>query len=244
MAVAVGDVHGRSDLLEEMLATVAADVRAEKPDLVDCVLLGDLIDRGSDARGCLLLASAGLAAYVNGPLVRDIVLAGNHDDWLIMALEGRLTDQEARVWAYNGGQETWKSFGIEGPIRHSGELSTALRDAITEDQHEVLRGMVPFHRVGDVVFVHAGLDPRVPLRDQTRESMLWIRDIFLDAPERSPGGWPFEVIIVHGHTIERAGGEPPILEHRIGIDTGAFQSGVLTAVEMFGDNLRFVQVSA
>lgn len=244
MAVAVGDVHGRSDLLEAMLAALAADVRAEKPDLVDCILLGDLIDRGPDSRGCLLLAGAGLGAHQPGPPVRDVALVGNHDDWLLMAIEDRLDDQDARMWQANGGQPTWSSLGVAGPIDDAADLSAALREAMPADLQAVVRGMVPSYRVGDALFVHAGVDPRLPLDEQPREALLWIRDTFLDAPARISGGWPFDVLVVHGHSIERTGGEPPILKHRIGIDTGAVSSGVLTAVEMLGDNLRFVQVSA
>ena len=92
-------------------------------------------------------------------------------------------------------------------------------------------------RIGDWVFVHGGLDPRRPFEDQPEDTVLWIRDPFLEPED----GWPFEVVVVHGHTPEDPYEEPTVAKHRINLDTGAVFTGVLTALQMRNDKMRFVR---
>lgn len=238
MAVGVGDVHGCAGHLEAMYRALAEDVARLEPERAVCVLLGDLIDRGPDSLDCLGLAAGGLAAFAPGRPVEDVALAGNHDDWLIRAVDGTLTGPEARMWLDNGGGATLRSLGLRGGWRDAAALSAAVRERLAGPARGLLSRMAASHRVGDLLFVHAGIDPRRPLHRQTREAMLWIRDAFLRPP-----AWPFEVLAVHGHTIELPDGEPVVHPHRIGVDTGAVLTGVLTAAEFHGDRLRFVTVT-
>ena len=240
MAIAIGDVHGCADHLERMYRELAEDVARLKPDQTTCVLLGDLVDRGDNSLDCLGLAIGGLAVHVQGhtrsQTVEDIVLLGNHDAWLCKALDGTLSNEDARVWAYNGGDATLTSLAIPATAG-ARALGDAIRDRLPNEVKTLLAGMVLNHRIGDLLFVHAGIDPRRSLAEQIPHAQLWIRDVFLHAED-----WPFEVLVIHGHTIEPPLGPPEIHPHRIGIDTGAFATGVLTAVEFLGDRMRFVAV--
>jgi serine/threonine protein phosphatase 1 len=238
MVVAVGDVHGCAGHLEAMYQALAEDVGRLRPEETTCILLGDLVDRGPDSLDCLGLAADGLQAFLRNTPVEDIRLLGNHDAWLKQAVLGSLSEEDARVWAHNGGDATFASFGILSPAGAE-ELCAAIRGKAPAEVVTLLGSMALNHRVGDLLFVHAGVDPRRPLEDQSEHTQLWIRDAFLHAED-----WPFEVLVVHGHTIDVPHGEPEIFAHRIGIDTGAFASGVLTAIEFFGASLRFVAIDS
>jgi serine/threonine protein phosphatase 1 len=236
MAIAIGDVHGCAEHLEAMYLALAEDIGRLKPTKTTCVLLGDLVDRGPNSLDCLGLAVNGLDAFVRNASVEDIVLLGNHDAWLKKALERQLGEEDARVWAYNGGDATFASFGIPA-LSDPAELSAAIRVKLPVEVSDLIDRMALNHRIGDLLFVHAGVDPRRPLEDQTEHAQLWIRDVFLNVED-----WPFEVLVIHGHTIDPPLGPPEVLPHRIGIDTGAFATGVLTAVEFVGASMRFVAV--
>jgi serine/threonine protein phosphatase 1 len=236
MAIAVGDVHGCAEHLEAMYQALAEDVGRLRPNETTCVLLGDLVDRGPKSLDSLGLAVDGLKAFTRNALVEDVVLLGNHDAWLKMAVERRLGEEEARVWAYNGGDATFASLGIPA-LSDAAELSAAIRAKVPAPVVDLLGRMALSHRIGDLLFVHAGVDPRRPLEDQSEHAQIWIRDVFLHAED-----WPFEVLVVHGHTIDPPMGPPEVFAHRIGIDTGAFATGVLTAVEFLGASMRFVAV--
>ena len=238
LAIAVGDVHGCAEHLEAMFQALAKDVARLKSDQTTCVLLGDLVDRGPCSLDCLGLALNGLAAFARGKPVEDVVLRGNHDEWLQKALDGSLNDQDVRVWVSNGGDVTFTSLGIP-TLTDAAELSAAIQAKLPAEIAGLLSRMPYSHRIGDLLFVHAGIDPRRSLEDQTPHAQLWIRDAFLYAED-----WPFEVLVVHGHTIDPPLNPPRIHPHRIGIDTGAFATGVLTAVEFLGSKLRFVTVDS
>ena len=234
VAIAIGDVHGCADHLEAMFQALAEDVARLHPVQTTCILLGDLVDRGPNSLDCLGLAVNGLGAFTRDTPIEDIVLLGNHDAWLKMALDRRLGEEDARVWAYNGGAATFASLGVP-PLSDAAELSAAIRAKLPTEVGDLMGGMALNHRIGDLLFVHAGVDPRRPLEDQSERAQLWIRDAFLHAED-----WPFEVLVIHGHTIDPPVGPPEIFPHRIGIDTGAFATGVLTAVEFVGASMRFV----
>ena len=236
---AIGDVHGRADLLEPLLEALAEDTSGPGVERVTNIFLGDLIDRGPSVRNTLGLAAGGLAMFCDGRVpVEDVLLLGNHDVWLKAALEERLHMDELHVWYANGAVETWHDFAVAASDRPDRIVDT-LRRNMPEIVNEAVERMVPMHRIGDWVFVHAGLDPRRPLEDQPEEVVTWIRDAFLE-PE---GGWPFEVVVVHGHTPEEPYEEPTIRRHRINLDTGAVFTGVLTAIQIRNDRMRFVQAS-
>lgn len=236
LVAAIGDVHGCAGHLDAMYRALARDVVRLSPRETCCVLLGDLIDRGPHSLRCLELAADGLASRVPDRPVRDVVLTGNHDEWLVQAVRGELSRREAEVWALNGGTETWRDFGIVRPTSVQ-QLVDGIRGRLPQCVLDLLARMVVMWRKEDLVFAHAGVDPRYGLEEQTRASLMWIRTPFLEAQR-----WPFPFMVVHGHTIEQPYGEPVIHPHRIGIDTGAVVTGVLTCVEFWGSRLRFVTV--
>ena len=197
LVTAVGDVHGCSDHLATMYRALARDVEDLAPKETCCILLGDLIDRGPGSLESLMLAADGLAAQVSTGTVRDVALVGNHDDWLVRAVFGNLTHHDAMLWARNGGIATWQDLGIRGPGSVD-RLVREIRDRLPGPVRDLLAAMVPVHRIGDLVFAHAGVDPRVPFEKQCRESLMWIRAPFLE-----PDHWPFPFLVVHGHTVER-----------------------------------------
>jgi len=237
MAIAIGDVHGHAEHLDLMYRELARDVSRLGPSETTCILLGDLIDRGADSLDCLGLAVDGLNAHARGREIEDIVLMGNHDAWLDMALRDTLSDADLRVWMRNGGEQTFESLGV--PATQWGDaLSAAIRARLPRPEVELVASMKGHHRIGDLFFVHAGLDPRLAMEDQDESTFLWIREPFLDAAD-----WPFEVLVVHGHTIEKHDGAPAVHPHRICIDSGAYVTGMLTAVEFLGDRMRFLTVT-
>ena len=234
---AIGDVHGRADLLDPLLAALAEDARVPGVAHATCIFLGDLIDRGEGSFETLGLAAGGLSAYLGDRMpVEDVLLLGNHDAWLKAAFEDKLTIELAELWAANGGQPTWRALKVP-PLTAFQGLAPALRAAVPQFVQDAVCGMRGSRRIGDYVFVHAGLDPRRPLDDQPEEVLTWIRDPFLHPAEP----WPFEVMVVHGHSPEEPFERPTVAKHRINLDTGAVFTGVLTAIEMRNDRFRFVQ---
>jgi serine/threonine protein phosphatase 1 len=234
---AIGDVHGRADLLEPLMEALADDLGKPGIDHATNIFLGDLIDRGPDPMNVLGLAAGGLAAFARDPeTVADVTLMGNHDRWLRDCLLGDPDSSEIELWLVNGAAATLKGFGLWG-LPTPDTLPALLRAAAPDIVLELLGRLETQVRIGDWVFVHAGLDPRRPLEDQDEEALLWIRNPFLEPAD----GWPFEVVVVHGHTPEEPYEEATIANHRINIDTGAFFTNVLTAIQLRDDKMRFVQ---
>ncbi|WP_420403737.1 metallophosphoesterase family protein [Nisaea sp.] len=234
MVIAIGDVHGRADLLTALFEAVAEDIARLKPEQVTAILIGDLIDRGPNSLEVLGLAMGGLGAFTKRP-VKDVCLIGNHDYWLRQAVDGSLDDDDLRFWGANGGEATWRSFGITRVVG-ARDMILQTRRRLPDPVLEFILSMSVTYRVDDYLFVHAGIDPRQPLNNQTLKTLCWIRDPFLN-----PEIWPFELTVVHGHTVEWNHGEPLVHDHRIGIDTGAVNTGVLTALEINSGQMRFVQ---
>lgn len=234
---AIGDVHGRADLLDPLLEALADDARVPGVAHATCIFLGDLIDRGEQSLEALGLAAGGLSAYLGDRVpVDDVLLVGNHDAWLKAAFEDTLTPDMVAMWAANGGQRTWRSLRVP-PLTPADGLAAALRAVVPEFVQDAVRGMRGWRRIGDYVFVHAGIDPRRPIEDQPLETLTWIRGPFLDPPEP----WPFDVVVVHGHSPEEPYERPTVARHRINLDTAAVFTDVLTAIEMRNDRYRFVQ---
>ena len=225
---AVGDVHGRDDLLAELLDRIARDIDARPSADNVLVFLGDLIDRGPDSAGVV----ERLKSY-SPDRVRTIFLAGNHEEVLLRILGG--DDQLIADWLRFGGAECMQSYGVD-PKRlrrmSQADAGDAIRDAIPSPHAEFIRGFADTFRAGDYLFVHAGIRPGVPVADQSQLDLRWIRDPFLTDP--TDHGF----IVVHGHTIGEQIEERP---NRIGIDTGAYQSGVLTAIGLEGTSRWFLQ---
>lgn len=206
---AVGDIHGRSDVLEKMLAAIAQDAREHPTRHVVEIFLGDYIDRGMYSREVIDLL---LAPPPTGH--ERICLMGNHEETLLHFLQD---PKILRDWANFGGYATLASYGIPIPDSMSPEKLSILRDAlqknIPETHHSFLRSLKLTHQLGDYLFVHAGIRPHTKLDEQKPQDLLWIRDSFLKHQ-----GF-FEQYVVHGHTPIAA---PEIRNNRANLDvTGA-----------------------
>lgn len=224
---AIGDVHGRRDLLDELLDLIAAEEERRAPADVQLIFLGDLVDRGPDSSGVL----DRVAALKRGPL-RVRVLKGNHDDLFLRSVKGdaRALRHLIRI----GGRETVLSYGIppsEYAALDYAQLAERLRHLVPPEQVELLESMELMAVVGDYLFVHAGIRPNVPIEEQSEEDCYWIRSEFLNWKR------PFEKFVIHGHSISSA---EEVRSNRIGIDTGAFESGRLTAIGLEGQERVFL----
>lgn len=218
---AVGDVHGRADLLRPMLRWLREDHEARGPtDEVHVVFLGDLIDRGAQSAGVLDLLLDDVDAFG-----RRHFLMGNHEEVLLSVLDGDLT--LAADWIDMGGAETLQSYGVDPALywRDTETFRRRLAGALPRRHLAFLRGMEDMLRLGDYLFVHAGIRPGVPLDAQQPHDLRWIRREFLRS--RADHG----VMVVHGHTITET---VDLQRNRIGIDTGAYRTGRLTALGLEG----------
>ena len=227
---AIGDVHGRDDLLGELHRRIAEDLaRAPACGEVALIHLGDYVDRGPAGRAVLerLLGPppAGVTATVQ--------LIGNHEELLLAFLDDAGV---GRAWLQLGGDATLASYGVSltpdvPPAVRFESIRRAFSEALPAAHRALLRSMTPYHRLGDYLFVHAGILPGRALERQRREELLWIRDEFIHS--RADHG----VVVVHGHHIVPTPEERPT---RIGIDTGAYHSGVLTALVLEGTERRYL----
>lgn len=223
---AIGDIHGRLDLFDALIAAIESEI-AGAPGLDHrIILLGDLVDRGPDSAGVIVRAKA----WQQTRNVR--VLAGNHEEMFLAAFE---KPEALRHFLKHGGRETLLSYGLSTRQLATLDLEAIfarLPKLVTQATRDYIAGFETMIRAGDYVFVHAGIDPSRPLSEQKRSDLLWIRERFL-----SHEG-PLEKVVVHGHTIFQR-----VMDcgNRIGIDTGAFRSGVLTALVLEGDQRRFLQ---
>jgi serine/threonine protein phosphatase 1 len=219
---AIGDVHGCLDRLVALHEAIAEDIGARPAEHTTLVHLGDYIDRGSD--------SAQVVDWlINGPPVpadKIVNLMGNNELMMLSAVAG--LDREASgLWLANGGADSLLSWGISRNVP-PGEWATRI-----PRQHLIfLRDLAISHRIGPYLFVHAGVMPGVPLEQQNRQDMLWIREPFLSSRDNHGA------VIVHGHTPKR---EPVVQPNRIAIDTGAVLGGDLTCVVLEADMLGFLR---
>lgn len=226
---AIGDIHGCDDLLAALLESIAGIARADdRAPLL--IFLGDYVDRGPDSRGVIERL-----ARIRAERPDARFLCGNHEETMLRFL----TDFDSGLaWTTYGGKETMLSYGVTPP-RDKNDLDgwrmaqQALKAAIPESHMRFLWGLEDRVEVGDYLFVHAGVRPDCPLNAQTAHDLRWIREPFLSHGRR------LAKIIVHGHTPET---EPFSDERRIGVDTWAYHTGVLTAVELDGEGRRFHQV--
>lgn len=217
---AIGDVHGRVDLLRDLLARIDAfDADLPEPSSRHVVLLGDIVDRGPASREVI-----GLLHATAGDSDRMTVLQGNHEHMMVMALTGH--SRVMLPWLRMGGDETLRSFGVDPKaFKTHEELIEAALDVVPGEWINWLRMLPTTARSGDYFFCHAGVRPGVPIDRQKAEDILWIRQEFLRS-RRSHG-----VMVVHGHSVET---KVEMRPNRIGIDTGAYRTGVLTALYLEG----------
>lgn len=219
---AIGDIHGCMDRLAALHEMIAEDIAARPAGHTTLIHLGDYVDRGADSAQVI-------DWLINQPPVpssETINLMGNHEHMMLSALAG--ADKEAPgLWLTNGGADSLLSWGISRtvpPAEWAGRIPR---------QHLLfLRDLATSHRIGPYLFVHAGVRPGVPLAQQSRQDMLWIREPFLSS--RADHG----AVIVHGHTPKR---EPVVQPNRIAIDTGAVLGGALTCVVLERDTIGFLQ---
>lgn len=216
---AVGDVHGCRAPFAALIAAIEADDAARGVAETTVILLGDLVDRGPDSAGVLDLARTWQAQR------RVRILAGNHEE---MFLESFENPDVLREFLRHGGRETVLSFGIDPEAYTRADLTETralMRRHISQDALDFIATFEDRVAIGDYLFVHAGVRPGVPLDQQRLSDLRWIRGLFLDH------AGSFGPVIVHGHTIfER----PEIRHNRIGIDTGAYATGRLTALGLEG----------
>lgn len=214
---AIGDIHGCADLFSNLLFQIEADDAARAPARTTIILLGDLVDRGPDSKGVIDRAIALKQAM---PATRWLL--GNHEEMFLMCLAG--SRDVLPAFLRNGGDATLLSYGVSADAierRDPAELAEVASALVPDSHRAFLEASEDLIVLGDYAFVHAGIRPGVPLRAQKANDLRWIRREFLEATG------PLERIVVHGHSITSEVEERP---NRIGIDTGAFASGRLTAM--------------
>jgi len=221
----IGDIHGRLDLLESLIAAIQSDY-AERGGSAQTITLGDYVDRGPDSRGVIELLAT------NPFPTPYVALKGNHEEFV----ENFLVDPTViQHWARLGGVETLASFGVRlgdpAVLDNAKTAAANLAEALTETHREFFRSLRLSYTVGSYFFCHAGVRPGVALDNQSKDDLLWIRDAFLNSRA------DFGKRVVHGHTPVS---EPEILANRINIDTGAFATGRLTCIVLENGNYRFL----
>jgi serine/threonine protein phosphatase 1 len=226
-AYAVGDIHGRLDLLNLLLTEIEADIAARPVRKNFIIFLGDFVDRGPDSAGVI----ERLRTYRHSD-ARLIFLGGNHEEVLLNILAGKRGVLPS--WLKFGGAECAESYGIDvqelGRIHEDAAIELVQR-GVPREHREFLENLADTFRFGDYLFVHAGIRPGIAVDEQSRKDLRWIRDPFLsDAKEHG-------FVVVHGHTIVQSVEERL---NRIAIDTGAYHSGVLTALAIEEDQRWFL----
>lgn len=231
---AVGDIHGRADLLGALLNLLEAraqlDRRENGPPIV--VFLGDYVDRGPDSPGVI---NQLLSRRPEG--FESRYLKGNHEESMLAFMEEPLAN---RAWVLQGGAETLGAYGVRTPSPLAAidddwiAAAAALKEALPEAHLGFLTGLERYAELGDYAFVHAGIDAARSLEEQTDDDLYWIRARFLASKRR------FSHRVVHGHTPSD---HPYADARRVGVDTGAYATGVLTAARFEGEEVTFLQVS-
>jgi serine/threonine protein phosphatase 1 len=224
----MGDVHGCLNELLEAENRIRADIQESgQPGMV--ILLGDYVDRGP--------ASSAVLDHISRPDhdgLKRIALCGNHDDAFLQFIRD---PSQVLQWLDFGGRQTLLSYGIDGDYflsRKNGgfaALQASLEEAVPAEHIRLLTELPVSVRIGDYVFVHAGLRPGVPLDEQTDEDLMWIREPFLSQGPELP------CVVVHGHTPVT---EPEFGRSRIGMDTGAYFSGKLAVLKILDGRARIL----
>lgn len=226
---AIGDIHGRADLLGRLARRIEADLLQGHYDEAVTIFLGDYVDRGFDSRGVIERLS-----QKDFP-TRIVTLRGNHEDAMLRYLDDpAMLDQ----WAMFGGLMALHSYGVDAgeEMRRGGALAVhaAFLGRFPESHRRFLEDTELSAEYGDYFFCHAGVRPNAPLDKQDPGDLLWIRYEFLNYRGS------FGKVVVHGHTPHA---HVENLENRINLDTHAFKTGVLTAVVLEGTQRRFLDTS-
>lgn len=227
---AVGDVHGCCTLyrqMEQQIIADAAQAGISGPKLI--VLLGDVVDRGPD--------SAGMLHHLTSPPpegFQRLVLRGNHEDMMLAFLSNPAASLR---WLDFGGDQTLMSYGLhpepeQGFAMRPSRLAHMLDTAIPQSHRDWLSALPMGLQVGDLVFAHAGLDPRQSLQEQDPAHLLWGDPEAFDTLAQGT-----ELRLVHGHVIVPS---VQLLERRINLDTGAYASGILSAVRLQQDAAPYI----
>ncbi len=223
---AIGDIHGRLDLLDALIDAIEQEDAEAPAAETTVILLGDLIDRGADSAGVIRRARE----WQGQRKVR--ILCGNHEEMFLRSFK----DAEImRHFLRHGGRQTLLSYGVDRDALADASIEKAqklMNRAVPGADRVYISGFEDIIEIGDYVFVHAGVDPEVPLEAQRKSDLRWIREPFLSYAE------PLEKVVVHGHTISNL---PEDRGNRIGIDTGAYSSGRLTALVLEGSCRRFIE---
>ena len=224
---AIGDVHGRLDLVDNMLGRIEDDISDRPVETAAVVFLGDLIDRGPESAGVI----ERLQSLRHFP-ARMLFLLGNHEEFLLRALAGE--PGVAHDWLGFGGDACAESYGIAPSTLQAMDeqrIAEVLRAAIPPEHVAFLKTFGDTFAFGDYLLVHAGIRPGVPIEQQEPRDLRWIRQPFLsDAHDHG-------CMVIHGHTISDGIDRR---SNRIGIDTGAYRTGILTAAVIEEDDLRFL----
>ncbi len=223
---AIGDIHGRADLLSDLLNRIEAHMATNPDHHPIAVFLGDYIDRGPASQQVIERLVVNDCAY------QRVFLKGNHETYLADFIK---SPPSLRNWQYLGGLETLISYGIKPTINANGaaqiRIAAELDRALPDSHRQFLSHLEKSFTCGDFFFVHAGVRPGVPLEQQRDEDLLWIRQEFLQCED------DFGKVIVHGHTPAL---HPDIRQNRINIDTGAYATGRLTCLVLDGDQMSFL----
>jgi len=229
---AIGDIHARLDLLEELEGEIVADAARRGAERRTVIYLGDYISRGPSSYGVI---EHMLAPPLPG--FERVCLKGNHEDLLAWFLDGDLI--AGKDLLNNGGIAMFEDYGVHVPDPYDdddtlGFLRRTIAAALPPAHLAFFQGLQLSRTIGDYFFVHAGVRPGVPLAEQKPLDLMWIRRRFLMS-DLDHGK-----IVVHGHCITP---EPVVRPNHIGLDTGASQSGVLTCLALYGQERRFLQTS-
>jgi serine/threonine protein phosphatase 1 len=224
---AVGDIHGRLDLLNDLLARIDRD-RASRPIMRPVhVFLGDYIDRGPSSRETIdrLLEHAQSS--------EDVFLKGNHE---LVAIKGLSDRGPFEQWMRRlGGMETLTSYGLSredlSGARSTVEIQAAFHAALPRTHLSFLGDLQLSFTCGDFFFAHAGVKPGIDISRQNEHDLLWIREEFLTSSD------DFGKIVIHGHTPTF---EVEVGLNRINIDTGAFATGRLTCLVIEESRLSII----
>ncbi len=223
---AIGDIHGRLDLLVALAEEIEQDDASRAAMDSTVIMLGDLVDRGPESAGVVDFARKWSA-------LRDVrFISGNHEEMFLRAFSERAT---FRGFLRFGGIETLASYGIDADAlldMEFDEVKHRMTRAVPKADRDFLKSFETSIHIGDYLFVHAGIHPKVPLDEQQDHDCRWIREPFLS--HRGDLG----CFVVHGHTVTS---QAELRDNRIGIDTGAYQSGMLTALRLEGTERELIQ---
>jgi serine/threonine protein phosphatase 1 len=223
---AIGDIHGRADLLAAMITLIATDLKEMPAAEALTILLGDYVDRGPNSREVL-------DRLIEGAFPTPVVaLRGNHE---MMALDFIKNPRSGESWRRFGGLETLHSYAVDVGDMQAGrgyeEVAARFREALPASHVRFIEATPSHFSMGDYFFCHAGVRPGLPLDRQREADLLWMREPFLSSRQ------DFGKLVVHGHTPVA---EPDVRDNRINIDTGAYLSGRLTCLVIESEERRFL----